>query len=473
MKKIRYTITLIIATLALLFTGGQVFADTQTVDSGAGGSATITIDNASHGQTYTVYKLFDATVDGNGAIAYTVPSGKTLSDTTYFTVDDAGNVSATGDIDFSDEAFATWAESFGTQVTSTTATSNAVAFTNLTYGYYYITSSLGVTVTVDSTNPDATVKDKNTTAPNIPDDTDGGGKKILVDGATTDSTTAKIGDTINYQIKFNATNYVTATDSNGDIESTQITSYTIADTPTNLAIDADSIKIKVGEETISSNYTATVDSSTGAMTITLTWANGTSTIYASPAPVVITYDAVVTSGAADAAATNTADISYTTASGTTTFDDDDSTTVNTYQFTLNKTDGTNSLTGAKFKLYDASTNGNEIAVVKEEDGVYRVAESGETGVAIEAGSAVIKGLKGDTTYYLEETTAPDGYNKLTSRQAVTLSTSETNTAEVVNNKGSELPSTGSFGTRILYLIGTIIIVGSLIYMITKRRVKNL
>lgn len=468
MKKIRNVITLVIATLALFFTGNQVLAATQTVDSGAGGSATITIENASQGQIYTVYKLFDATVDGNGAIAYTVPSGKTLEDNDYFEVDSAGNVTAKSGIDVSTTAFATWAVSFGTQVTSSTATSNAVEFTNLTYGYYFIQSSLGVTLSVDSTNPTATVKDKNTTAPNIPDGD--GGKKIIADGGATDSTTAKIGDTVNYQIKFNATNYVTTSEA----DSKQITSYTITDIPTNLNIDVDSVAVSVAGTTISTNVTKSVDSSTGVMTITLTWANTDgSTIYASPAEVIITYNAVLTSDAQDGTATNKATIAYTTSDGTTTFDDDDETTINTYQFTLNKTDGTSTLTGAKFKLYDAETNGNEIAVVKNADGTYRVAESGETGSEIEAGSVVIKGLKGDTTYYLEEITAPNGYNKLTSRQAVTVSSTATNTAEVVNNKGSELPSTGSFGTKMLYLIGTFVILASLIYMITKRRVKNL
>ena len=65
MKKIRNVMTLLLAALALLFTGSQVFADT---------TGTITVQNASKGQTYTLYKLFDATVGSNGAIAYTLPS---------------------------------------------------------------------------------------------------------------------------------------------------------------------------------------------------------------------------------------------------------------------------------------------------------------------------------------------------------------------------------------------------------------
>ncbi|SFQ58053.1 SpaA isopeptide-forming pilin-related protein [Streptococcus equinus] len=461
MKKIRNVIAFLVAAFALLFTGSQVFADT---------TGTITVQNASKGQTYTLYKLFDATVGSNGAIAYTLPSGKSADQvSTYFDVDTAGNVTAKEGLDVSTNAFKTWAEGFGTIVGEPkTATSNTVTFDNLGFGYYFIKSSLGAVITVDSTNPNATINDKNTTAPSIPDGD--GGKKILVGGSATDTTTAKVGDTVNYQIKFTATNYVTTA---GGASSKLINGYTIVDTPTNVAIDESSINVKVGDTTISSNITKTVDSSTGVMTINLTWADEGNSLYNSPAEVVITYNGVVKSGAADAAATNKADISYTTADGTTTFDDDDETTVNTYQFTLNKTDGTNSLTGAEFKLYDAADNGNEIKVVKVSDGHYRVAESGETGVVIEAGSVDIKGLKGDTTYYLEETKAPNGYNKLTSRQSVTISTTAANTANVVNHKGAELPSTGSFGTRMLYVVGAAAILVASVYMIAKRRVKNL
>ena len=459
MKKIRNVIAFLVAAFALLFTGSQVFADT---------TGTITVQNASKGQTYTIYKLFDATVGSNGAIAYTLPSGKRADQvSTYFDVDTAGNVTAKGGLDVSTNAFKTWAEGFGTIVGEPkTATSNTVIFDNLGFGYYFIKSSLGAVITVDSTNPNATINDKNTTAPSIPDGD--GGKKILVGGSATDTTTAKVGDTVNYQIKFNATNYVTSSATDSKL----ITGYTITDTPSNVAIDESSINVKVGNTTISSNITKSVDSNTGVMTINLTWASEGNSLYNSPAEVVITYNGVVEPGAADAAATNKADISYTTADGTTTFDDDDETTVNTYQFTLNKTDGTNSLTGAEFKLYDAADNGNEIAVVKDGNH-YRVAKSGESGVVIESGSVDIKGLKGDTTYYLEETKAPNGYNKLTERKAVRISTTEANTANVVNKKGTELPSTGSFGTRMLYVVGAAAILVASVYMVAKRRVKNL
>jgi hypothetical protein len=53
MKKIRNVMTLLLAALALLFTGSQVSA--QTVDSGQGGAATITIQNAQVDKTYKLY----------------------------------------------------------------------------------------------------------------------------------------------------------------------------------------------------------------------------------------------------------------------------------------------------------------------------------------------------------------------------------------------------------------------------------
>ncbi|MFX3841409.1 SpaA isopeptide-forming pilin-related protein, partial [Streptococcus suis] len=71
------------------------------------------------------------------------------------------------------------------------------------------------------------------------------------------------------------------------------------------------------------------------------------------------------------------------------------------------------LTGAEFKLYDAANNVTEIKVVKESDGVFRVAQADEQGVVIVAGEVVIKGLNHSTTYYLEEMKAPYGYNILT------------------------------------------------------------
>lgn len=470
MKNMTKFLTTLFATLALLFVGGQVNA--QSVDTGAGGTASITIDNAAQGQTYTIYKLFDATVDGNGAISYKVPTGKNFRGNDFFSVDKSGNVLAKDNIDVSSDAFKTWAAGFGTEVKSAKAEDNTLVFSNLTYGYYYVKSSLGTTITVDSTNPNATIKDKNTTNPDIPND---GAKKIVVNGATTSKTTAKIGDVIDYKIAFNATNYVTTSGTDSKL----ITKYTIVDTPSDLEINQSTVKVTVDGKEVTVTPTYGTD---GKMTIELAWvkADGKTTIYNSPAEVVVTYKATVKAGAQDGTASNSAKISYTTADGETPIPDpnpDPDPKVYTYQFTLNKTskeDGSDTLTGAEFKLYDAARGGNEIKVVKNTDGTYRVAEAGENGQVIEAGKVVIKGLKGDNTkYYLEEIKAPNGYNILTERKEVSISSTATNTSNVVNKKGAELPSTGSFGTTMFYIAGSVLLLAAFVYMISKRRMKNI
>lgn len=464
----------IISLLTVIFVTGTVVS-AQNVDTSGGGSATITIENASQGKDYTLYKLFDATVGAKGEVAYTVPSGKTLGENDYFSVNSQGNVSAKENIDVSSEAFKTWAASFGSQVATATAENNKIVFTGLTYGYYYVQSSLGGTITVDSTTPNATLKDKNETKPIIPDDMDGGGKTIIVNGQTVTESSVKIGETVTYQIKFEATNHVT--EGTGDnVTSKLITQYTVVDTPTNVVIDEDSVAVTVAGTTINSDsYNKSFDP-TGVMTLTLPWADNDTSIYASPSEVVITYNATVTKDAQDGKANNKASIKYTTEDGENPIDPDEPeypTLITTHSFTLNKTDENGkALTGATFRLYDAQTGGNEIKVVKVSDGIYRVAEDGEAGVDIEAGTAVVKGLKADTTYYLEETKAPNGYNILTERKAVTVTKDDAAKVTVENHSGAELPSTGSYGTTIFYVVGSVLILGVFIYVIASRRVKK-
>ena len=244
------------------------------------------------------------------------------------------------------------------------------------------------------------------------------------------------------------------------VPTTAITEYVVEDTPTALDINASSVVVKVGNTTLNSDKTYTA-------------------LYDSPSSVTITYSATVT-GDATENATNAAKVKYNGKEL-----DSGTTTTETYYFDIVKdNDKDEVLTGAEFKLYDALTGGNEIPVVKIDDGVYRVAEANETGVAIEAGQARIKGLDGTKTYYLEETTAPVGYNILTSRVAVAINNSD-NTAtvendqdvtkyvsggvEIVNQRGAELPSTGGIGTTIFYVIGAILVIGAGIVLVTRRR----
>ena len=471
MKKIRNVIAFLVAAVALVFTGGHALAD----DTGS-----ITIQNAQIGEEYTLYKLFDATVGANNAIAYTLPSGKTAADVaSYFDVDTAGNVTAksttTQSVVGSDE-FKAWAIAFaGNNPTQgpVQATSNTVTFSGLSYGYYFVKSSLGAVLTIDSTTPDANVIDKNTSAPSTPT---GGGKTVTTHSDTNvKKSTAAVGDTVNYTVSFDATNYYVSNN-----VGKKITSYTIVDTPVNLDINQSSVAVTVNGTAVTQK-TVTKDAVTGKLTVVLPWVDATTgdSLYATPSEVVLTYSATVKTGTAttdslSGKATNKADITYNYGDNSNTITTNEA-EVDTLGFAIRKIDSSNALlSGAEFKVYKNETSSEAIKFVKTAEGYYRLATSDEISSAVDvipAGAAFVNGLdKG--TYYLEEVKAPAGYNKLTERKSVTVETDGAR-ADVVNQKGTELPSTGSFGTRMLYVVGAAAILVASVYMVAKRRVKNL
>ena len=81
-----------------------------------------------------------------------------------------------------------------------------VVFEDLPYGYYLVTSSLGATVTINSNTPDVSVIDKNQEP--VPDFD----KQVQIGGDADnpiwgDENTANIGDRFSYRISFTATNY--------------------------------------------------------------------------------------------------------------------------------------------------------------------------------------------------------------------------------------------------------------------------
>jgi fimbrial isopeptide formation D2 family protein/LPXTG-motif cell wall-anchored protein len=115
------------------------------------------------------------------------------------------------------------------------------------------------------------------------------------------------------------------------------------------------------------------------------------------------------------------------------------------------------------------------------------------------GKVELEGLAAGT-YIITETVAPNGYNILTEpiiltvkfQEPATDSTSHvglwtfsatmggTDLSEqftgaelrVVNKKGSTLPSTGGIGTTIFYIVGTILVLGAGVLLITRKRMKD-
>lgn len=465
MKKLSKVLVLVLSTIMVLAMSASVFA--QTVEVG-GGTGSITITNAAQGKTYSIYKLFDAKVSGSGEnakISYTVPTGKELpADNTWFAVDAAGNVSAKEGADITSDAFKTWAKEFGTQVGETvTAADNTVKFDKIPFGYYFVESSLGGLLTVDSTAPDAEVIDKNPTEPVIPDEF-----------KTAGDTTAQLGDDVDFTVQFTATNYVTK-----NKETTQVTEYVVEDNPTALAIDKNSIKVEINNADKTADQYVDIDVTNGKMTITLQWAKDANedgvreTIYPAESDVKITYTAKVTKVGADAAGIkNAATVKYNDTEKTTEVE------IDTYKMTVNKVDGkTNEpLTDAQFELYRRGEGSalTPVNLVKISDTEYRVAtDEDETTVDhIVAGTGVvIKGLDGADTYELKETVAPEGYNVLTENEVVPMNNAD-QTVTVKNNAGTELPSTGGIGTTIFYILGSLLVVGCGIVLVSRKRMQN-
>ncbi len=173
---------------------------------------------------------------------------------------------------------------------------------------------------------------------------------------------------------------------------------------------------------------------------------------------------------------------------------DDSVIVFTYKVVANKVDENNgALTGAAFKL-EKKISENEYKLV----GLVNATENGEN-YTITDGSKTTFEWKGidDGTYRLTEIITPNGYNTIEpieftvtaghettfdfgDRTDVLTSLSSGNkdtgdvtagrlTTNVVNKKGSTLPTTGGIGTTIFYVIGSVLVLGAAVLLITKKR----
>jgi len=233
----------------------------------AEGQGSITITNATIGQSYSVYKLFDATYNANAegkadAVSYsiddsnqffavlfgadgTTPNNYFNYDAVTGTVTKKSTVNDTELIAYVTGIVNAEGSNYTPDAGPTVADSTEVEFDNLDYGYYIIKSTLGGTVTINSNTPDVEVIDKNQQGAT---DFNKQIKTGEEDGAElwSDDNSACFGDTFKYKITFDATNYDGAN---------QTQFYSVYDT-TGAAItpDFDSITVKVGGQTLTKGY---------------------------------------------------------------------------------------------------------------------------------------------------------------------------------------------------------------------------
>ena len=556
-------------------------------------TGSITITNATIGNSYSLYKIFDATysTDASGnadAVSYSITTdnqffsymfgadGKT--ENTYFSYDAVtGAVTRKEGTQNSDiigylTDMVRSTENNFTAVTTETAAAETVVFDNLPYGYYLIDKGNGAAVTIDSNTPDVQVIDKN----QIPG-TDF--SKKVWDEETQQwvvNSSANIGDLINFKVEFDATNY--------DGEK-QIKYYTIADTKGDaLWVEFNSVEVWVDGVKLDRGYyhgiagthntgewkyfgtwtdaeKANPDNAQWYMIhrgfdafdivipwmdnyhfegtthdFSLTYGEGAESIYGSPVEVVVKYNASVEPGATIGGAQsnnlwNSADLSWT--SNTTDGPDEPSTTtITVYALGLEKIDADTGahLAGAVFEVYRDEACTDPVHVIPTDikgvyilddlntsvSGEYRDTSRGKYEKYLEAylgenwattqknvvtsetnGKLVILGLEAGN-YYLKETVAPNGYNKLATTTVVTVGQTNhgffviadpngnvvdahtatgdqvkhtyTVTSTIVeNSKGVELPSTGGEGTFWLITIGTLMAIGFAVFLITHKK----
>lgn len=276
--------------------------------------------------------------------------------------------------------------------------------------------------------------------------------------------------------------------------------FTITDTMSKgLSFNASSVSIKAGATDLTNLFTVTPkgDSSHGTTT-TIAPTNGYDAISAyANQTVTITYTATVT---ADAVVSDPM-----TNSATLTYGHDYTTTskeVKVYTFGLdllkyNKSDNSKApLAGAEFSLSSNENGSNPISFVPvdEANGVYRVAIDGEAGTTTlkaTTGTLSISGLDAGT-YYVSETKAPDGFQRMQGTQKVTVtaaqgadgnpngSVTETNPnnhtgfsyVEISNTTGFSLPQTGGIGGLLMTAAAVLLIGGGIAIALGKRNRKN-
>lgn len=505
MKLIKKIAAIMFAFMMVVSMSCNVKADEGTTAT-TGETGTITINNAIPEQTYTIYKILDLeSYDAaNDNYSYKPAKGWNTfinQNTDCFIKNEYDGISWNVKEDETKEQAQErasklaqkaiiYAKNISNGVTSLTKTptiqnntdgTQTLTYSNLELGYYLVDSSVGALCSLNTTNPTAKIEEKND-VPTVD-------KKVSneQEGTFGKSTFANIGERVYFSseitVKDGAENYVL----HDKMDS-------------GLTLNVNSIEVKLNDKTLvkGTDYqvitNVTDESENNKCTFHITFEDAFYTQIKSSDKVKVTYYAVLNQNAFigqdhdhDGNKNRTwlgyGDSQITVESKVNVF----TLKLPVFKYTI-KSGKNTPLKNAKFKLYD--TNDTLIKLVKSGDEQYRKATDNETSTIPEitttdTGKFEIQGLA-PGTYYLEETEAPKGYNKLASKITIIidnnnlLTVNGKNTIDnkpitevgVENKTGTVLPSTGGAGTTMIYLIGGALVLGSGVVLATKRRVKG-
>lgn len=493
MKHTRQFFALVLALVLTLGLCATAFADEARPGS-------ITISNPAQGKTYEVFKLLDVVEDesdlANEGFIYKLTTDKwatfitTVQDGSgenYFNFFENGGMTYVlanenlkpGIADFAAKAKAYAEEKKLRPVkTATASDGNELTISGLDLGYYLVRSDLGILCSLDTTAPNAEVREKNEATVIVKN----------VEDTTKKQNVAEIGTYVKFTIRITVNDKAPV-------------NYKLVDEMTDgltfVKNETYPLTVTVNENTLgAANYQVTETTEPRGFTLTFNNnAEGNASILKTGDEVTVTYYAQINENAkiADEANVNKAKVEYGTNSHT------EYDTTETYVWKMNivkytmEQETEKKLAGATFQLSRDATGAQVIKLVKVNDTTYRLALSTETEGVVdtittgETGELVINGLA-DGEYYLTETKAPRGYNLLREPVKVTVAhktengkltetsfvanQTETDTSGVVkveNNAGAELPSTGGIGTTVFYVLGSAMALGAVILLVTKKR----
>ena len=467
--------------LMLAMAGTAMAAQEGTLTGGS-----ITINDAVPKQIYNAYQIlylesYNATA---GAYAYKANSAWETwlrTQTTYLSFDAQGYVTWVENAD--PAAFAKLAQVEAAKMTAdATATAPAAAegetystvkFENLKLGYYLVDTTLGTLCSLDTTNPNVTMEEKNEVPTNV--------KTVEEDSTQNygDKNDADIGQTVNFKstitAQAGAENYVFHDKMSAGLTYNSVTSVTLNGT----TVDA-------------SKYTVVNEGLNDSCTFEVRFTQDFCDTLKANDQIVISYTATLNENAVIAGEgnPNTSKVSYGDSSNTKYTPDSQTKTYTWDLDVLKYANGNenNVLADAQFVLLNSAKTKVATIASGKVTGWANVPEAATDGTVTWPGNTVlttnengkieIDGLDADT-YYLREVKAPDGYNKLAEDVKVEITGATTDgdgkqtyttvVAKINNQSGTELPSTGGIGTTIFYVIGAALVIGAIVVLIAKKR----
>ena len=487
MKSLKKILAVVMVLTMIVALGATAYADPGTPSITIHPNDTESVADGDITITYTYYKILTADIDTDpevgedgatttdGAVAYFVTDedqANALAGTGVFTVTEVEGADKWyvelvdgKDIDDIIDAFDddTFLANF-TELSYENEAGGDAVLPDITAGYYFIKSSLGSKMAVQTLSP-VTINEKN---------------EYVTDDKTIPAAdeNAEIGQEITYTLTVNvpstATEQIVLTDTmSKGLTFKEIKSQKIDGTAATTA-QAGAVSAVSAAANDATKFTITY---TAAQVKALV-ADGEDHVITVEVTVIVNDEAAI-----DTDIPNTLDLKY----GNNYEAVPKTVNTKTTYFDFDKVDGTNSntkLTGAEFKLTKNTSNTAEsedgwIQLIEVEEGVtYRVATAAEiadantetTDTITTIGATVtINGLDIDDTYFLVETKAPTGYNLLTSHIELTKTGTSFDHQDVENNKGAQLPSTGGIGTTIFYVVGGLMVAGAGVILVTRRR----